>query len=96
MTAKMIVLSTINPNAEDKAAEYSQSAKALLAEHGGSPIARYKIDQVLVGDSNLQTVLVVEFDSTDRIRSFVESEAYQALVPIRNEAFLDISILTVE
>lgn len=92
MSALMIALATVNPEAKMAAAYYSEGVKPLLAKYNAKPIGRYALTEQLVGEHAANVLLQVEFESVDKIKAFLDSEDYQALIPLRNEGFLSMQI----
>ena len=68
-----------------KFGEYAQKAGATIKQHGGEPILRGK-SSATSEDSAEYVVGVVTFPSKDVLLSWFSSDAYQALIPLRDEA----------
>lgn len=73
--------------------EYAQQAGATFAAHGGELMLRGKADRVLVGDLDHETVGIVRFPDDAALNTWYGSDAYQALIPLRDAA-ADITIIT--
>jgi len=92
MTATLIALATPNPTETQAAQRYSEHAKRLLQEFGGKPVGRFSKQDILVGHDAPQVTLVVNFDDASQIHDFIQSDAYQALIPDREQGFLSMTI----
>lgn len=91
MAAFFIVTTTIKDQEAYQA--YVQSVGATLAPFGGRAVLRGKADAALVGQLTHQTVGIIEFADIDAIKAWYESDAYQALIPLRTRA-ADMTITT--
>jgi len=73
--------------------EYAQKAGESFIPYGGELVLRGKKGEVLAGHTDHQAVGIVKFPDQDTLRAWFNSEAYQAIVPLRDEA-ADMSIVT--
>lgn len=84
MTAFFIANVTVkNP---EKFQEYAQKAGATFASHGGEPVLRGKTAEVLAGSADHQAVGIVKFPDQNSLLAWYNSAAYQAILPLRDEA----------
>lgn len=84
MAAFFIVTTTVkNQDAYEK---YIQSVGPTLAPFGGKAVLRGKADCALAGELDHQTVGIIEFPDLAAIKAWYDSDAYQALIPLRSEA----------
>jgi len=88
----MVAIAALNLDGKQFAKSYSESVKAILPNFGGHPAARYELAEALVGDKSANVVLVIEFDDEESVRSFLASEAYQALLSERDKGFKSMNI----
>ena len=88
----LVVTAAPNPNEMASVQEYLKGVLPLLMGAGGKPVKRLKVDEVIHGNPS-GMVLVMDFDSADAIAGMFESEAYAALVPVRNRGFAEMNIL---
>jgi len=93
MTAFFVATSRIKD--PQKYAEYGANAGATFAAFGGQLVVRGKAGDVLAGASDHQTIAVVRFPDTAAINGWYNSPAYQALIPLRDEA-VDMTLVTYE
>lgn len=92
----MIVTSTINPDEMESLQAYVQSVMPMLLELGGQVVKRTKITDVYFGEKPPELLLVMDFPSKEALRAMFNSEAYQALIPLRNKGFSAVNILFAE
>ena len=84
MTAFFVATAAVLDNG--KFQEYGAKVRETLTDFGGEPVLRGKAEGALVGAVNHQVVGIVKFPEMTALNSWYESEAYQALIPLRNEA----------
>ena len=89
----LIVNATPCSNGTEALAHYTKHAGAILKAHQGKLVNKYKITDVLTKDKFSQNVMVMEFEDDAIIDALTNGEAYKALIPYRDKAFLDISIV---
>ena len=78
----------------EKLKEYISQVPATMAPFGAKLVCRGKVHTVLSGEGKHQIEAVFEFESAEKIEEWYQSDAYQALVPTRDEgATMTISIL---
>jgi len=93
MTEKTALVVTADVNAEEMASvqECLGGVLPLLMGAGGKLVKRLKVDKGLHGTAN-GMVLVMDFDSSKAVTEMFESEAYAALVPVRDKGFAQMNI----
>lgn len=69
-----------------KAQEYSAKAGPTIGPAGGTLVGKGKLANVLAGQLDANSALIVKFASVDAANAWYNSPAYQALVPLRDEA----------
>jgi len=77
----------------DKFAQYVSSVPATLAPFGGELVLRGAASETLVGSSHHQAVGILKFASMDELKGWYGSDAYQALIPLRDAA-VDMTLVT--
>ncbi|MEM8776761.1 MAG: DUF1330 domain-containing protein [Pseudomonadota bacterium] len=87
---------TPDPDGAQALEEYASSAVPLLTAVGAKPRVRAKVAEQLVGETELQTVFVVEFPSRESVDAVFDSDAYKALIPARSKAFKTLHFLILE
>jgi uncharacterized protein (DUF1330 family) len=76
----------------DKFQDYAEKAGPTFAPHGGQLLIKGKLDQVLTGEASNQTTAIVKFPHMDALNDWYNSDAYQAIIPLRDSAS-DITIV---
>ena len=91
----MAILSvTIQVKNPEKLQEYVSQVPMTMQPFGAKMLARGKVQKMLNGALTHQIEAVFEFPSTEAIENWFASDAYQALIPIREEAaHMNIAIL---
>ena len=82
MSALIIV--DLTPIDTEQLSHYSAQAAATLVPFGGEFIAKGPIE-VLHGEAAHSTKVVIQFPDRDSAAGWYASDAYQALIPIRNK-----------
>jgi len=91
--ATLVVTAIPNPSEMASVQEYLHGVLPLFLSAGGKLVKRLKVDQALLGDPTGMT-LVMDFESADKISALFDSDAYQALVPLRDKGFAEMNIWT--
>lgn len=68
---------------ESRHDDYASQAIATLDAHGGTIIARYPA-ATLFGKGGFEKGMIVKFDDRAAAVAWYESDAYQALIPLRS------------
>ena len=91
----MAILSvTIQVKNPERLKEYVSQVPATMKPFGAKMLARGKVQTILNGEFQHQIEAVFEFPSKEAIENWFASDAYQALIPIREEAaYMNIAIL---
>ena len=77
---------TIAVKDPEKLKDYISKVPPTMAPHGAKMLARGKLAKVLNGNVAHQMEVVFEFPSEDALDAWFNSDAYQAIVAIREEA----------
>lgn len=91
MTAFFVATVTVKDPA--KFQEYAQKAGETLASYNGEPVLRGKANDALAGHVDHQAVGIVKFPDHGALSAWFHSDAYQMIVPLREEA-ADMTIVT--
>ncbi len=91
MTAFFVA--TVKVKDPEKFQEYAQKAGETFAPHGGEPVLRGKAGDVLAGQIDHQAVGIVRFPDQGALSAWFNSDAYQRIIPLRDEA-ADMTIVT--
>ena len=77
-----------------KMQDYSKKAAETFKPFGGELVMRGKVGEVLTGSSaNHQATGIASFPSMQDLKAWYASDAYQAIIPLREEA-ADMTITT--
>jgi uncharacterized protein (DUF1330 family) len=69
----------------DRYAQYREKAPDTIAQYGGKYLARGGTVEVLEGEWNPQRLVVLEFESVERLREWYDSPEYASLKQLRTE-----------
>lgn len=83
MSAYIIVHGT--PKDPEKFGQYAAGAGPIIQKHGGAIVAKGPAS-VLAGSSPHAIAALLEFPNAAAAKAFYADEAYQALIPLRDEA----------
>ena len=75
---------------------YLQGVQPLLVGAGGTPVKRVRVTETLTGSAGTALALVMDFENAEAIQGVFTSDAYQALVPDRDQGFSSVDILITE
>jgi uncharacterized protein (DUF1330 family) len=81
-----LLSATVQVKDPEKLKAYVSQVGATMAPHGGKMVARGKVAKQLSGEVKHQIEALFEFPSADAIDTWYASDAYQALIPNRDEA----------
>lgn len=84
MTAFFVATAKIKD--AEKFQEYAKKAGATLAPHGGELVLRGKAGPVLAGAADHESVGIIKFADDTALSAWFNSDAYQAIIPLRLEA----------
>lgn len=79
------IIVSLTPRDAEKLAEYAARAAETLTPFGGEVIARGAV-QPLHGLTGFKAKGVMQFPTEAQARDWYRSDAYQALIPLRDEA----------
>ena len=90
--ATLIVTAIPIPNEMESVQSYLKDVMPILTGVGGKLVKRLKVSDVILGNPS-GMVLVMDFDSDNAITEVFESDAYKALIPVRDKGFAQMNIL---
>jgi uncharacterized protein (DUF1330 family) len=93
--AAAYVIGHITVKDPEKWAEYRSRVPATLAAWGAEVIVRGRLVSVLSGEHAYTDTVVIRFPDIQSVKGWHESSAYQALIPLRNQA-ADMTLLSYE
>lgn len=85
-------IATISVKNPEKFTQYASQVGETFKPFGGALMTRGKVERVLAGDCNHDAAGVIKFDTIENLNNWYDSDAYQALIPLRNEG-ADVSIV---
>ncbi|MBI1417679.1 MAG: DUF1330 domain-containing protein [Limimaricola sp.] len=88
----LVVTGTPIPSEMAAVQEYLQGVMPLLLGAGGTLVKRLKVTEVINGNHS-GMVMVMDFDSPETIARIFMSDAYAALMPVRDKGFAEMNIL---
>jgi uncharacterized protein (DUF1330 family) len=80
------VIGHIKVKDHGKWAEYRGKVPQTLVQWGGEVLFRGQLVDVLTGEHSYIDVVVIRFPDAKSVSGWYNSEAYQAIIPIREEA----------
>ena len=80
------VIANVRVTDPDRYPEYISRVSQTIERHGGRYLARGGKVEVLEGDWEPQRLVILEFESMERLREFYDSAEYAPLKQLRHEA----------
>ncbi len=87
MTIRVIASIKVNPEEQDALQQYFDVTAPLLEEAGGKIVQSFERGRAIVGEMDFDTVMIVEYPNGAALDKVFKSDAYNAIVPIRDKAF---------
>ncbi len=84
----MLVTAQINPEEKQALAHYAEISGALFKSAGAVIKNKYTIENQIIGNNAMNLISIVEFPNEDVLTRVFNDEAYKALFPLRELAFL--------
>ena len=81
-----LMIARIRIKDPEKLQEYMTGSKQLAAPYGAKLVYQGKVVRTLNGENNHEMVVIAEFPDADQINDWFDSEEYQPLVALREEA----------
>ncbi len=80
------VIANVRVTDPDRYPDYISQVSQIIERHGGRYLARGGKVEVLEGDWEPQRLVILEFESMERLREFYDSPEYAPLKQLRHEA----------
>jgi len=80
------IIGELNVHNPERYANYTKHTPKTIADHGGKFIVRGGNPKNLEGGKAEPRFVVVEFPNMEKLMEWYHSDAYQAIIPIRQEA----------
>ena len=91
--AVLVINAIVNKSSMAEVPEYLGNVMKIFGQHGGKPIGRYKTLESLAGDDSPEMVAILEFPSTETIKSMVNGSEFQALGEQRSRVFSKLNMV---
>lgn len=88
MPITVIALTTVNPDAIEALNIYLETTRPLLEAAGAEIVQGFEISETIVGETLPERVMIVRYPSRAAVDQVFQSPAYQAIIPVRERAFL--------
>lgn len=89
----LVVEATPNPDNAEDLQKYGSQSYAIMAKHGGVPVANYKVDSVMDSGEKPAMVGVFSFPNREAIHELLVNDPdYQQIVPFRDKGFKSIRL----
>ena len=92
MSVIVLVQGTPHPERHEALAEYQQTARAVIAKHGGQPVARGTGLGSLHGSGKFQVGIVIRFADQAAAEGWYNDPEYQRVLPLRDQAYASLEI----
>ena len=92
MTITVVGLVSINDDQPYALAKYLEITEPLLECFGAKIVKRYALAADVVGESPVQTVIVVEYPDMETVEKVFSSTEYARAIPYRDLAFSRYSV----
>ncbi len=79
-------IATVTMKDGEKFQEYAAKSTGTFQPFGGELIIKGKFNGTLVGNADHQAAAIIKFPDIEALENWYASDAYQALIPLRNEA----------
>jgi uncharacterized protein (DUF1330 family) len=89
----LIINSIPNPEKMESVQAYLSQIMPVLMAGGGKPVGRYRVTSQVVGEGGPKMVALLEFPNEQSITDMINGDSFTALAPLRDEAFLQLSLM---
>lgn len=79
------VIAQVKIKNPEKFAAYGKAAGPTIVEHGGELVVRAPKLEMLAGQADFDRCVIIKFADSESARTWYQSEAYQAAIPLRDE-----------
>ena len=86
MSVYMLIETRVQPGGKDAYAEYIRKVSPIIGQYGGRYLVRGGTITPLMGDWTPERIILMEFPSTDAIRTWLASPEYRAIAPLRESS----------
>lgn len=96
MSSVLFAIMAPNPDNPEALAEYGEKTPVILKKFGGNPVSKRVVKEVICGAISPKSIITIEFPSEEKIYEFLNSDEYQAMIPIRDKAFSEANLIVAE
>lgn len=89
----LIINARVNKENMQDVQLYLGKIMLVFSKNGGSPLARYKTLQDILGTESPEMISIVEFPSAEVINEMVNSDDFKALAELRAKAFSKLNLM---
>ena len=90
--AQVLASLTINPAHPEAVSAYFDTALPLIESASGKVVQRLELGEQLIGTDIGKIVMLVESPDREAISNVFDSDAYRAIIPTRDKAFLQYNV----
>ncbi len=83
---KAFFIANVNVRDAEKFQQYAKAAGESMQAFEGKVLTKGQKDKSLAGELNHKNVAVVAFPDIEKLNAWYNSDAYQNLIPLRDEA----------
>ncbi|WP_168797965.1 DUF1330 domain-containing protein [Pacificoceanicola onchidii] len=95
MTVTVLAMVTVNEANPSALARYFEVTQPLMERAKAKIVQRFDVSKAVVGGKPAETIILVEYPDHDAVASVFQSPEYEAVKPIRDEAFSRYSVSVV-
>ncbi len=88
----LVIVSLPDPNGRAALQQYVQGVMPLYRNIGGVVVKQSQFDELYAGNLFFTYLLIMDFPSKQALVDMFNGDAYQRLVPLRDQAFQKINI----
>jgi uncharacterized protein (DUF1330 family) len=92
MSVLVVVQGNPRPDRTDTLQQYQQTARAVIAKHGGQVITRGSGLGTLHGSRKWQVGITLRFPDEAAVKAWYNDPDYQKVLPLRDQAYADLEI----
>ena len=93
---QLVASLTVNPDEPEALRTYFDVAMGLIEDVGAKLSQKIEYGDPVIGDKPFEMVMLVDYPNYEAVRKVFHSEAYRAIIPERDKAFLKYNICLVQ
>ena len=83
------------PANKESLMQYQQGAGSIAGKYGAQPVANIPLAETFLGDSPAAFLSIAAFPDAEAIKGFFADDAYQPLIPLRDEALNKLNLYVI-